>query len=233
MRLTASWAVSPSPDSLMKLSPSRRFLGAPAWLWLLLPFLLVVSVKLMGPPGPLSEPSEVIQMWQGGLLVTKTNNSFRFVPFGQREGRKPLWWINRTIEQRTSVEWPIGPLAGSVHLGFYKRTTKFHYSLASQPFVEAGGSPPTLETLSARELEILRPALVTELNSRSGEKHWGDRLGKLLDSDSETTSYICWQNGIILLSWLSVVLAVFALMIVLSIWPLKSPEGANKNQASS
>ncbi|HZR21366.1 MAG TPA: hypothetical protein VFE51_29055 [Verrucomicrobiae bacterium] len=206
----------------MKLGLSRRFLGAPAWLWVLPPLFLMVSVKLVGPPGPLPEPTEVVRMWEGGLLVTKTNNSFRFVPFGLRRGIKPLWWINRVFEQRTTVEWPIGPLAASLHLGFYKRTTKFHYSLTSQPFIE-GGSTPTNETLSARELEILRPELVTELNSRSGKNRWGDRLGKLLDSGSETTSYICRQNAIILLSWLSTLIAAFALMVACAIWPFKSP----------
>src|ERR1700691_5318741 len=113
----------------MTFSPTRRFLGMPAWAWVVLPLILLAVIKIMGPPGPLPEPSDINLMFRDGLFFTRSGDSFRFMPFEQHGSVKPLWSVAKTITTRSTVEWRFGQDADGFHLGFYKRTTQWQWSL--------------------------------------------------------------------------------------------------------
>jgi hypothetical protein len=195
----------------MKFSPARRFLGAPAWAWVFLPLILSAVIKIIGPPGPLLEPSDIDLMFRDGLLFTRTGDSFRFVPFAQHKLVKPLWWVERTITTQTTLDWGLGKDAAGFHLGFYKRTAHWQWSLDTRRFDEEGTKESATEiSLSGSEMQELMPVLVAELNHRSVEEHWGDALNKVLHEGREKTSYVCIQNVLILSVWLSLVVALSA-----------------------
>jgi len=150
-------------------------------------------------------------MFRDGILFTRTADSFRFVPFGQRELVKPFWWVELMTTTRTTTDWGLGKDAAGFHLGFYQRTGHWQWSVDTRLFVVAGKTESATETsLSQSELQRLMPVLIAELNHRSGEKHWGDVLNKALHEGRETSSYVCLQNVLILSAWLSLVVALAA-----------------------
>jgi hypothetical protein len=195
----------------MNFSPTRRFLGTPAWTWLLLPLILLAVIKVIGPPGPLPEPSDINAMFRDGLLFTRAGDSFRFVPFGQHKLAKPLWSVDPGIATQSTISWGLGQDADGIHFGFYKRTTQWRWSLNTHRFDEESSEKSHEETsLNDTEMLKLRPVLMAELNNRSGGKHWGDVFDKVLHEGRQTSSYLCLQNALILLAWLSLVAALSA-----------------------
>jgi hypothetical protein len=195
----------------MNFAPARRFLGGPAWAWVVLPLILLVVIKIIGPPGPLPEPSDMSLIIREGLLFTRTGDSFGFVPWGQHELVKPLWAVSMGFTTRSAIEWGLGKDASGFHLGLYKRTGQWRWSLDALRFDEEGRrKSPGEPSLSQSELQKLLPLLVAELNRRSGEKHWGDVFAKALGEGRETSSYACIQNVLILSAWLSVLVALSA-----------------------
>ena len=65
--------------------------------------------------------------------------------------------------------------------------------------------------MPAEDIRQLRPQVVDELNRRNPAAHSGDRLEGLLTDGLEETSYVCPQNALILLSWLSLPMALVGL----------------------
>jgi hypothetical protein len=146
-------------------------------------------------------------MFSGGLLFTKAGESFHFVPLSESKQFKPLWGVSRTVREQTTVTE--GP---GVHLYIYKRTTRWEYSLSAFPFGDEGKTQLPTQLMSEAELGVARPAIVAELNRRSGQEDWGDSLNQLLNQGRETSTYLLVQNGVILLTWLSLVGAVAAFL---------------------
>src|SRR5262249_43534215 len=80
--------------------------------------------------------------------------------------------------------------------------------LNAQPF------PPGVQNDSASPLRVgeigrLKPLVIAELNRRG--EHLGDRLEALLANGLEESSYVCPQNAVTLLGWLSLPMAVIAI----------------------
>src|SRR3954451_4592205 len=65
---------------------SRRLLGIPAWLWLIVPVPLLALGNVLWkgwPPGQLTEPAERGKFFREPALLARDGESFRFVPFGE------------------------------------------------------------------------------------------------------------------------------------------------------
>ena len=98
-----------------------------------------------------------------------------------------------------------------VSLGFFHRSAIWKYQLAILRFDDSKGDANGPMVLSDKEIAEVRPMLVAELNRRAAGR--GDLLNKILDSGEETSdSMVCWQNVIVLLAWLSLAMALFALI---------------------
>jgi hypothetical protein len=194
--------------------PSRRFLLLPAWIWLLVPLIMVVAVHWIGPPLKLSEPPARMEIVHTDLiLLTPDGESYRFVRFEDQKGVKPLWSVSTEVREQSQVTWStaFGESADGrpwqwLNPGLYIRTSQWSYKLFIHRFDETGMKP----FLPADEVERLRPLIVAELNRRFPDERRGDRLERLLTQGvSEGNSY-CIPNMAIILAWLFGLLAVAA-----------------------
>ncbi len=197
---------------MVRMVPDARLVGLPAWFWVLLPIPLL-SLGLMmpwiWPPGPLSEPLDPSRLFADPVLVTPVDGSYAFVPFDRHRGVKPLWAVNLTTTARQECVW--GSLG--VVPGLMLRSAAWEYDLSGMRFDrgwqdEVGGSV----FLPADVLERLRPRVVEELNRRVPEEKPGDRLERLLTQGQERATYLCPQNAEIVLAWLSLPMALVALV---------------------
>jgi hypothetical protein len=95
--------------------------------------------------------------------------------------------------------------------GFWTREGSWRYDLQAVRFDSARKSdePPWL---AADDLKRLRPLVIAELNRRSLNERRGDQLAQLLDYGAESKSFICIQNDVILLAWLSLSVALLSLI---------------------
>jgi hypothetical protein len=190
--------------------PSRRVLGMPAWVWAALP------ISLLGPgallwrvwlPPDLTEPADRADIFREIILVTRQGDGFRFVPYSESKGTNPLWAVGVTITGIARGHWD----APYFFPGFLQRESHWTYQLQALPFPPSGHNDSPLTLV---EMAQLKPLVVAELNRRAD--HLGDRLEVLLANGLLASSYVCPQNAVILLGWLSVPMAVigFISMIV-------------------
>lgn len=194
----------------MALNPSRRFFGLPAWAWLFSPPVLVLLAYLLGKPGELSEPGERAELLSPIILVARDGDSFRFVPWEEQPNVSPLWAVTCITTTNSTITWRLA-CGDEMALGFWKRSGRWQYALAATRFDKAwksGDSP----ILAADDLKKLGPLVVEELNRRAPNEHRGDRLTQLLDQAIERSSYLCVQNAVILLAWLSVPIALASIV---------------------
>jgi hypothetical protein len=208
----------------MGFSPSRRFLFLPAWLWLLFPPLLVLLAYLLGRPAGLAEPGERAEILSPTVVVARDNDSFRFVPWDNPQHITPLWALTCTITSNIEMNWNLG-LGDGGGFGFWKQSGRWRYELAAHRFDKEWKSGEPL-MLPADDMNRLRPLVIDELNRNSPNERRGDRLAKLLDQGIERTSYVCVQNAVILLAWVSVVIAClsFVMMFIKPRRCAESPE---------
>jgi hypothetical protein len=129
-----------------------------------------------------------------------------------------LGWQNAVRQEqlipkgKQAVEGISGDTPGhGVSLGFFHRSATWKYQLAILRFDKSQGEADGPMVLSDKETAEVRPMLVAELNRRAAGR--GDLLNKILDSGEESSdSVFCWQNIIVLLAWLSLAMAMFALV---------------------
>jgi hypothetical protein len=195
----------------MAFNPSRRLIVFPAWAWLLFPPVLVLLAYMLGVPRPLSEPRERADLFSPVILVARDGDSFRFVAWGSHQGITPLWAMTCLIRENTKTERSFA--WGSVSkLGFWKLAGKWQYDLASLRFDKDWKSGKEPLSLPPADLIRLRPLVIEELNRRSPNEHRGDRLAQVLDNGIERSSYVCVENAVILLAWLSLPMAVLSIV---------------------
>jgi len=202
--------------------PKRPFLKLPAWVWPLVPITLGIVIWLMGPPDLLPEPPLGAAAFQAPVLVTKTGKTFRFVPFGSEQNVRPLWFIKVSVgDLGGAVRWQFGWVDRQLILGLYKRERGWLYMLGSAP-VEGSfkDGKVTVPHLTESELKIVRALLIEELNGRYPDEHLGSQLEQALAGGVEQVSYMCMQNAIIIILWLSLVLAMAA------VWTMFLPQAA-------
>jgi hypothetical protein len=193
---------------------SRTFLKCPAWFWIGLPPVLLLTVVALGPPTPRAEPEEVRAIFRDPVLFTPDGAVFHVVPPGGQTSIKPLWVADREVTQHSDVECLTGTSLGTI-LGFYRQTMVWHYALHASRRDDAWRDhAPGLWTLPPEDLVRVRPLVIAELNHRSGDERWGDRLASILDEGVEETSYMSLQNGVILLGWLSLVPALWGIKVM-------------------
>lgn len=191
--------------------PSRRVLGLPAWLWVVLPIPLLVLGNMLWrfwPPSKLAEPSQRAEVFHEPILVAREGMAFRFVPFAQHKGVKPLWAVTADVRDTGSVSWE-----GHYFVpGLFLMESRWTYELASYRFDDNWkGDKEDPFSLPAAELRQLRPLVISELNRRQPSVKLGDRLESLLTTGLEERSYLCPQNAVVVLSWLSLPMAVVGL----------------------
>jgi hypothetical protein len=63
--------------------------------------------------------------------------------------------------------------------------------------------------------------VIEELNRRAPNERRGDRLAELLDHGIERSSFVCVQNAVILLAWLSLAMALPAFVAMFIEQPRK------------
>ena len=131
----------------MKLN-GRCLLGLPAWFWLVLPGILLLVIKLVGPPGPLPERSDIDRMFDNGLLFTRDGTSFRFVTFDQRANVKPLWYVAKTVTTHSTVVWQFGVKTGLFHLWASNEMSQFKWSGVPRGTVQTRPEPEPTEAVS-------------------------------------------------------------------------------------
>jgi hypothetical protein len=193
----------------MAFNLSRRFLALPAWVWLLFPPLLVLLAYLLGRPSDLSEPGDRAELLPV-TLVAPDGDSFRFVPWEGHQNVTPLWSLAPRITAITEVKWSMG-WGGETTFGFWKRSGKWRYDLEADRFDETRKSNEPL-SLPASDVERLRTLVIEEVNQSSPTEHRGDRLAQVLDHGIERSSYLCVQNAVILLAWLSLPIALLSIV---------------------
>jgi hypothetical protein len=190
----------------MVFRPLRRFLLLPACTWLLFPPLLVLVGYLLGRPGDLPEPKDRDELFRPTVVVAREGDSFRFVAWDDPQVISPLWAVNCTITSHHETTWSLG-VGDQAGFGFWKRSGKWRYALSANRFDKNWKSAePGL--LPAEDVVRLRPLVIEELNRRFPNELRGDRLAQLLDYGIERTSFVCGQNAVILLAWLSLPIAV-------------------------
>jgi hypothetical protein len=190
---------------------AKSFVKRFAWFWILLPiplFAVAFILPFAWPPSELAEPPLGYRLFYGKdkVLVTKSDEGFRFVPFGNHESVNPLWAVGYGVisEQRTSWR-PITFLPG-----FFKREATWSYKLSAVKY-----SNGTEESLSSTDLEQLRPLVREELNRRDPIGRSGEKFEALLEDGARLTSFVCPQNALTLLAWVSLPLAIFGLIALI------------------
>jgi hypothetical protein len=190
----------------MVFRPSRRFLLLPAWTWFWFPPLLVLFAYLLGRPGDLPEPKDRDELFRPPVIVAREGDSFRFLPWDDPQGIWPLWAVNCTITSINETTWSLG-VSIQADFGFWKRSGKWRYALSANRFDKNWKSgEPVL--LPIEDVVRLRPLVIEDLNRRSPNERRGDRLAELLDHGLERTSFVCAQNALLLLAWLSLPVAL-------------------------
>jgi hypothetical protein len=190
----------------MAFRPSRRFLFLPAWTWFLFAPLIVGFAWLLGRPGELPEPKDREQVLLPAVVVSREADSFHFVPWDDPRGVTPLWAVGFTTSKHTETTWNLG-VGKEGGLGFWKRAGRWRYDLVAIRSDKAwkAGEPAFLP---AEDVARLRPLVIEELDRRSPGERRGDRLAGLLEHGLDRTSFVCVQNAVILLAWLSLAAAL-------------------------
>jgi hypothetical protein len=117
--------------------------------------------------------------------------------------------------RRYGWEWKLGLSRGEPSFGFYKRTARWNHGLSGNRLDSHGkGDELGPLFLSKAQLKALRPLVISELNRRKPGERQGDRLETLLNSGVQRTSYVCLQNALVLLAWLSLPLSMAALVVM-------------------
>jgi hypothetical protein len=194
--------------------PSRRLLGLPAWLWVLLPVPLLALGYLLPkvwPPTDIAEPPLRAEVFREPILVAREGDSFRFVPYGEHMGVSPLWEINVVRRSSESLHWTRRYYIP----GLFRMEGRWTYGMAAYRFDgDRKGDAENPVTLPEDQARQLSPLVVAELNRRHPSARLGGRLEAILTDGVEATSYAYPQNALILLAWFSIPMAVVGLCLM-------------------
>jgi hypothetical protein len=190
---------------------SRRLLGFNARSWVLASAILIAAALSVPPPGAPADPSE--GLFRDPILISRTPSGDKVVPFGQHEGMGPVWAVSLWRTDTSTINRRLGVLPGSrtPGFGFFRRNDHWRYELAANRFDRGARSAPSKDLwLSPEDAKSLRPVVVAELERRSGGAHQGVLLEHLLDHGASRESWANWQNGLVLLAWLSIPVTLWA-----------------------
>ena len=199
------------------------------WLWPLASALLIAAAIFVPRPGALSEPVEAVKVFNPDLVIlAPEGGSYRF--FSLKDPAWPklglVYSVSRMITDNQQVTRTLGWGAnGGASLGFFHRSATWRYQLKAMQFGKnQDNARPFM--IPDDEMVKLRPLIVAEMERREAGR--GTFLNKLLTEGVEATSYVCWQNLIVLLAWFSLPLAVLALLAAISsaMRPRCSPQNA-------
>jgi hypothetical protein len=192
--------------------PARRILRLPARFWVVLPFSLIglgYAAGMLWPPDTIAEPPDRARIFREPILAVRAGNSFRIVSVADQQGIKPIWAVNVNVMDIGNVSWE----THSFVPGLFRRESRWIYDLtAHRDDADWRSEPAATFILPEEGLSRLRPLVVAELNRRDPTAHMGDRLDKLLTVGLPLTSYVSPQNGLILLGWLSLPMALVGLV---------------------
>jgi hypothetical protein len=173
--------------------------------------MLVLCAYLLGVPAPLSEPKDREELFRIPVVVARQGDSFRFVPWDNPQGITPVWAVNCIITSNTETKWSLG-VGKQADFGFWKRSGRWLYALSASRSIDKNWKRDEPAFLPSEDLARLRPLVIEELNRRAPKEHRGDQLAEMLDYGIGLTSFVCVQNAVILLAWLSLPVALFALI---------------------
>ena len=204
----------------MTYSPTRRFLGMAAWKWLLVPLFVGILALTFGRPGPLEPHKLVVDMVESPnwVRLTKNEKSFQLVPHGEEEERflTPSWRVTLLVQElvpeEERVQWQFGWADGQFILGLFMRYSETRYSLALA-HLDSDTKKEIVRPIKLFPIDSTKilPDLIADLNRRFPEEQRGTKLKELLENGLRQKTPICWQNFMIVLVWLSVLLALAAL----------------------
>jgi len=179
---------------------------------------LTISLGAFFPPSKISEPPERAEVFAEPVLIAPTENGFRFLTFRESKGIAPLWAIGVEVHETAQTDWRVKDLMpGLIH-----RSSRWTYSLTSNRFDEGWQRDKSHPfSLPDETLRSLRPAVVAELNRRDSTKK-GDRLEALLKEGLQESSYRCPQNIIVVLTWISIAMALASVAVMLLAPPSRS-----------
>lgn len=197
---------------MRRFSPSRRLLGVPAWIWVILPIPLLAmanSLWKVWPPSKLAEPPQRSEIFREPILVARDGRSLKSIPFRESKGVKPLWDVNVIVNEKSTLSWDKGRWIPTL----FRRTSHWSYELTAHRFdSDWKGESANSFAMSATEVNDLKPQVIAELNQRQPSEGLGDRLDDLLTNGINEASYICPQNAIIVGSWLALPMALIGLL---------------------
>ena len=194
--------------------PARRFRMIPAWAWPLATATLFAVAVSLPPPDPPYVPDHAYALFRDPLLVAREGEGYRVVLWQGAEGAEghgPVWSINLQTARRSTSDriFAFGLDSGP---GLFRLREHRAYQLTALRQDKASRlDPPGTCWMSPAEAAALRPLAVAELNLRSGGERVGAKLGGLLDRGEHRESWICYQNGIVVLAWLSFAATLLAL----------------------
>jgi len=200
--------------------PARRFLGRRFWLWPLAALLLTVAAIFLPRPGDLSEPGESAQILEPRMYFLPEGGTYRFITWDQTPKFKSVYRVMTATIANQMVTRNIGWDKDGLSFGFFHRKGNWRPVLSPQPMSEdAGKIEPSLVNgvmtwMEQSEIDKVLPLVVAELDKREAGR--GARFQEMLRDGVVAGSFICWQNLVVLLAWLSLPLAVLAL-----IWGLR------------
>jgi hypothetical protein len=204
----------------------RRFLGLPFWLWPLASALLIVWAVCVPHPGELAQPKDAANIFRYPIYFTPEGDSYRAVDLADIAKFKPVYGVALLSEIHQAVTRTFGwPPQNGTSLGFFHRSASWKYQLS--PNRMGAGDAPAF--LPPEEREKLRPWVEQQLQREHLERMQKskDMLDPSLDENRATLfldllnngrrveSFVCWQNLVVLLAWLSLPLAAIAVLRIL------------------
>ncbi len=180
--------------------------------WLIFSTLVLETFAVYVPvPQELPEPPQVAEIFNPLVLVTPEGDSYRFIEFGQHTGITPLYAVTRMVTANQSVTRALGWSADGLSLGFFRQQAAWRYTLTAHRFDAQWKSAADGDVmLPPAEIDKLTPLVIAELNQRAESK--GERLKQLLAHGLTVESVLCWQNALVLLAWLALVVTFLTLI---------------------
>jgi hypothetical protein len=113
--------------------PTRRLLGFPAWFWVVLPIPFLAlgsSLSTFWLPSNLDEPPERDEIFRDPILITRRAEAYRFVPYSEQKGVKPLWNVNIVTSSKQNLKWS----RRNYLPGLFRRQASWNYQLTANRF---------------------------------------------------------------------------------------------------
>jgi hypothetical protein len=182
--------------------------------------LLTVAAIFVPRPGELSEPVESAQILEPEMFFTREGGTYRFITWDQTPKFTSVYKVMKATIVNQSTTRKIGWDNEGLSLGFFHQKGSWMPRLEPQPIGEDAGNTASrsvngvITWMEQSEIDTVLPLVVRELDKREARR--GARFQEMLRDGVVMDSIICWQNGVVLVAWLSLPLAVLAM-----IWGLR------------